>query len=497
MLGFCPACTANGPADLASPGQDAALGAMPLGDANEPVARKFANDDKKDGASEAAPAGLPAQGSARQPAAAPASFRKATTRPDPRAPFVEPSPARDEEFKRKLANYKKNKTPAVVFIGFSTAGKTWLLHRYIEQLGDLVNFHTPIDLVTDEKEGVRLSGTTEFLFYDIIPDDGKYCLIDTPGEYTQRLVRGELAGIWPLVAALEYASSVVVALPSDVVLLGPATLRLKEADIDLLVNRAIGSGPDREAELLDLRAWVDDLIFEAGKVRKFASGLGLAVATLSYVRAHGIDPCDREKFEAEVTMERVIDHLGTRGAFTPIGGRSGLACPTYFALTKSDRLVAALCGDQNFTGEASELNALKNDLMTMPETRFLHELVKYRGFADRRKYPLSQPADFVRNVDKLLFSRLTRFFPMARFDFVTAFFGHDYTDLLRKNHYEVHPAHGVNQMRDWLREAQILAARGDRQLSHHNMARNIYDFVNRVTKSASGQIFPTKDEPSR
>lgn len=450
VLGFCPTCAANGPPEFPAPpeviaGEEDLAAADEVEQSEQQVPRDESPVAKNQ---EVAP--------------------------------IETRVIDDASFKARLSAYKARNVPAAVFIGFQAAGKTWLLLRYMHWLSEQrgVDFLSHVPSAASEDPDSRVGGTTNLEFMDAVIGGRQSIFIDTPGEYTQRLARGEVQGIGQLVASLDYASALMIALPADIVLFGPAARRLRPGRIDELIAESLkGLNPTPQMER-DLRGWVENLRVQTMAVRAFADGLGLAAGALSLVRSLQSD-CFDEKFK-NITPDAIIAHLGTPNEFKPVGGATGLTCPAFFALTKADRVVAALFGDQPFTEVGSELNDLKNELIQMPQTRFLHALAKHCGFVDRKRYPLDHPADFVRNVNPQLHHKLTRFFPMGRFDFVTAFFGHDYTDALNEEHYADLPAHGIDHMHDWLGAARRIAANGERRLSEHNLARQLYLYVNAV-----------------
>jgi hypothetical protein len=71
---------------------------------------------------------------------------------------------------------------------------------------------------------------------------------------------------------------------------------------------------------------------------------------------------------------------------------------------------------------------------------------------------------------KDLHAQLVSHFPLSKFDFVTAFYGHDDQDSLLRTHYRRHPPHGVVEMIEWIMQAKRLRNRPRLFRRHYGLA---------------------------
>ena len=359
-----------------------------------------------------------------------------------------------EIFKKELEDALAAGYFPILFFGFRTAGKTWLLHRLRYELtfgeGDTIDCQPPFAPITDE-EGVRdLGGTTKPEFYYFIGAKQPFVLIDINGEAIEDLVKGEFQAVRELLAAMRVAKAMIIALPSDVVIFGPAFPGAKR-DAEILAwakqNAAAPVDGDRVLN------WAKDFRNDKAKLTNFTTGLFLAVGALSYMRVHNLDPLKVADF-AQITLPKVRAHIADYKRRRPVGGRSGVDCPTFFALTKADRVLPL------YSREPSDavLKLRYNDVRDRFETRIFKTIGQRAGF-ETEPLTMSDPWLVVRRANKTLHNRLLANFPLAKFDHAAAFFGHDGSDLLTADHYEQHPQFGVAEMIEW-----ISAARGIRRL---------------------------------
>lgn len=419
-------------------------------------------------------------------------------------PEPEPDPARaaaeldETRFFAELKRIQDRKSFAIIFLGFREAGKTWLLHRIKEQLfeRDGVNCEPPFERVeTSAGERKELPGTTTIEFHHVLGQPG-FVLIDIPGEQTRELMNAKFRDLRMLLAAMNYAQAMIVALPSDVMMFGPLLPTPAEAttieDEDEAERRQKEDPPDPDAELLAIaggdtplgpkataavKAWADALRKSSETVSSFAFGLFRVAAILSYLRHNNIDPADDEAFE-KVSADNVLTHIMSAKDWQKVGGVEGMDYPTFFALTKADR-VLPLFGDASgdgagdLTGDAL-LAKLDAEIGKRRETRVMKWLAERARIEPQL---LADPWQFVRATRKSLHGQIVNSFPMAKFDYVTAFYGHDGKTSLTSQHYERHPPHGVYEVLEW-----ILRVRSSRRLPsmlrfHHRLARRARHFI--------------------
>lgn len=372
---------------------------------------------------------------------------------DAGAPPTPPDPdtlARKTEeatFFRRLASIQEDKKFAILFLGFRAAGKTWLLHRMKEQLfsQDGVGCepkYRPVKPRRGDRE--ELPGTTKIEFHEVMTAPS-FMLIDINGESTQDLVEASFADLRMLLAAMRYAKAMIIALPTDFMIFGPL---LPNEDAEVLEAAADGGTLD-ESQEARLRAWAEAFREGSDQLDDFTEGLFRIAGILSYLRYHDIDPADEEAY-AKVTLEAVTRHMGRPNERTPVGGPAGLDCPTFFALTKADRVMPVFFKTTDPVREKRD-----REILARPETRVFKALAQ-EASNYYAKLPLSDPWEAVRWVRKNLHTQLITYFPLAKFDYATAFYGHDGGLTMARDHYDKHPQHGVYEVLEWISDARGL-----------------------------------------
>jgi hypothetical protein len=384
--------------------------------------------------------------------------------------------------------------PNVALIGYKTAGKTWLLHRLKHHLFEDKGADLDPEFETVPEEGQLLPGTSEIEFHDIV-NAPPWTIVDTPGEFTRALIAGEIESLGPLVAVLGRAKAIIITLPADTLVFGPQVDRkriMTAADRRAIAEKACGEDAD-EAEIAAIDAFIKGLRDDCLDIERFAKGMFRAAATLSYVRKEGINALDPEQYK-QVTWAKVRSHCGDP-SFAPIGGLDGLDCPVFVALTKADRVVSVLQGDREIPGVDEIINLRRQDMLAWPETRALQALAEHSGLLDNfHRYRLDRPSEFVRALAPALHTRLVRFCPMSRFDFVSAFFGHDYTTSLKFGHYAHCPQWGVDHMFDWMRDALGLSKKTEKRKARQKFARRIHFAIHGIPQPGAAGLYKTGDE---
>lgn len=407
----------------------------------------------------------------------------------------------DETFIQKMRSVQASGLPSVVFIGFAAAGKTWMVHRFLEGVSKRADC-PPFTKVNDrtEPQGRDLGASTTFTIYDVQDRKRPYHLIDTPGEETRLLMQlGDeqkteaWKEAWKIVAALKQASAVVIALPADVMFFGPAigTLvnekKLKTDPGARAFAKELLGNPARvtREQTLQVREWAEQLLDNNGDMETFVSGIINAVALLSYVQDKDIDPLDHEAFKAKVSREAVLQHRQEKREFQGWNAKDGLACPTFFALTKADLVVSSMLGAEALQN-SPELAKRCREMEQRLDVRAMRELARKEGMLDNRhSFPFAVPSDFVRAVNEGLHNRLIETFQLARFDFVTAFFGHDGSTRVTSSHYTRFPEQGVRQMREWIGEARRLRSKRYARW-RHRVAREFHFVLHGIDSEDMG-----------
>lgn len=384
----------------------------------------------------------------------------------------------DSAFIENMNKVRRSGLPSVVFIGFKAAGKTWMVHRFLEQISvnaDCYPAFDPVDAIK-EPEGRDLGASTAFSTYRVMDSNKPYWLIDTPGEETALLMSlgSEAENMpaeawkeaWKIVAALHQASAVVIALPADVMFFGPSISGLiheKALLTDAGAKSFLGElnagkeGKGVKSRIKALQDWARSLSNNHSDMETFVRGIINAVAALSYVRAADIDPLDPVKFRSGVSRDKVLEHRADKRKFSGWGEGDGLDCPTFFALTKADLVISSMLGSVPGDKEKLEMDKRRNEMLERPDIKAMRALATKGGMLDdRSRFPLAHPSDCVRELNPALHNRLIENFALGRFDYVTAFFGHDGSTRLMHHHYKHFPPLGVREMREWIRDARQL-----------------------------------------
>lgn len=377
----------------------------------------------------------------------------------------------------------------VVFIGYKTAGKTWLLHRLRQFLFSARNANLRPKFTPVPAGGQSLPGTSDIEFHDIVTKS-KWTIVDTPGEFTSALIEGELESLGELVALLSSAKAIVIALPADTLVFGrliDRTHTMSDAARRQIARDVCGEGAHQDdVEYID--EFIKGLRDDHRDFLSFAGGMYLAASTLSYVRTKPVNPLDEAEFQT-VTEDLVVDHCG-EDSFQPIGGPDGLTCPVFVALTKADRVVGALHDERQMSKAGDTIARRHKEMRNLLETKALRALAEYGGMLqDFDPRQLSRPSEFVRTLAPELHARLVNFCPMVRFDFVSAFFGHDYnTTTLASGAYTEHPQWGVDHMFEWIRDAIGLSKQSEKRKKRQVLARRIHFAIHGVPDPDAGSL---------
>lgn len=411
---------------------------------------------------------------------------------------------------KRIAGLKATNTPAALVLGMPTAGKTWLIQRMKMQLANHYTLLPPLaineteidsDAVqardqaeyrreylpapagadrpeqdgppparpsTAEEENARreeqAAGETgrssAIVNHRFISRHDRFALIDIPGEQVTQLVNRNYSSLRGLLAALDYARVIIIALPADVVLLGNELA--KHDDV-----RTLGK----------YRQMKEDV----DAIDRFTNAVALIAAARSLMQHKRIsvrwrDPSDPpDDFDLNITPDNVENHLMSKD-FIPIGGIDGLDCPAFFALTKADKVLStidvlpdAAADPQDapafLVGNAairqSEEAPLLSRLYERSPLRLRSLLSRNTPWAKLHKLlfgqnnvvaQISNPPEMMKQVHPALFNRLTEYLPMSRFDLVAAFYGHT-RSTLRKSDLASTPSIGVTELVEWLGSA--------------------------------------------
>lgn len=356
--------------------------------------------------------------------------------PEPEAPSQEqeaaqaeqpaPAPAsdalilsEDERIFEELKSLQERGIFVVTLIGSFEGGKTWFLQRLKHELhnrrGIWVDPPPPI-------EGEEVRRTNNFSVHMIrarSPFGGEteqFAIVDLPGETVRRLVEDPGRAPRSLLAAMNSAGAMIVALPADEVLLGSyanQVLQILESPDDALERherRRKGqfarkmADPDyakRLRELAETDAFLTNLTDRLCKV----------TSMLSTMRANGMT-LTADARQPLVTNAMVDAHVRS-GKFAPF------RTPTFIALTKADRI--------------ANLDVVGRDLLGRDQAAAAAAMM--------------DPRQLVMEHRQALPAVLDHWFEHHKFDFVAAFEGHNGDTKIRYNRY---PCRGIMGVIDWI-----------------------------------------------
>ena len=428
---------------------------------------------------------------------------------------------------RQLEILQAANVPAVLFLGVRTSGKTWLMQRMKHVLRNKYDCVPPLaidrdrllkssdvqkmdaeaafkemlsHLPPDERkaaEEMRAANSSDrtgaIIFHSFIHSSGNFALIDVPGERIEQIARGQFKSNRDLLAALRYASAIIVAMPADVVLLGE---ELREAEPG---TEDAGAPEQPQSDVHALDRLQDDVELLDG----FIDGIGTIAAVRSLIQASNIPlrwraPGDTEdEFDTGVTPESVLQHRLNNTACLPIGGRDGSDCPAFFALTKSDRFFAALdfqpdaanasvAAQKRFNAanreleQSADITILRQCYSASPinpdnrplDNDLFSRLFRSISGAGVPTVEISNPPELVRTFNTALFNRLTDYMPMSRMDLVAAFYGNT-RNTLQRSDFKRTEFVGVNELIRWMGEVRS-GVINDWHVWARNVFRHLY-----------------------
>lgn len=428
---------------------------------------------------------------------------------------------------KRIEELRRRNVPIVLFLGMRTTGKTWLIQRMKHMLDGQFDCHPAVKLThkaiesdaistadeTEQRqkylgraelskaerralEEQRAAGdsgrTSAMIFHEFEPindgDGNEFVLVDVPGEDFRLLADGQYSAIRSLACALKYAGTVIVALPSDITLLG---------------SRVSASEFDAAGDIDAVRADHDF-------VQKLTGSLADMSKMRSILLSKNVDvawkPDDGEPdaYDRAITAENLRAHTWKTGR-QPFGGEDGMGCPVYIALTKADKFFAASKKLPDMRGAPADLVEKLADANTklgkvsdgqlfaqlfQSSALNLKNLLETPGWLGdtlkvligKRSHvaPISNPPEMLLQANDGLFNRLNANFPMSRIDLVAAFYGHTGNTLCLAD-LEDHPEIGVKQMTDWLAKVH-----DDGINSYHGWARSAFARIYRTDEQIAG-----------
>ncbi|MBX7250275.1 MAG: 50S ribosome-binding GTPase, partial [Caulobacteraceae bacterium] len=375
--------------------------------------------------------------------------------PDPEPEIIED--ADDGDVKSStLRSMRENGDFVVALLGYPTAGKTWFLNRLKKFcVGDRYSVVPP-----PARPGQMVNGTDHIEDHYFANTGGKFVVIDIPGERFERAVQNRFATEPRLLEVVQTCQALIVVLPTDEVLLsGRAAARVgapsreeikPEADA---LRRAL---PAQDAAVKRARAALTRAQKEAALSRGDPAMKKAAQAAQKKLDALEAE-LDRslqrqsllEMADAGLRLETFIEGIGSLAAIASMldSGKSPrelarighreiaahfvspefkawrAAKPVFGALTKAD---LALAMDDATRALVDETDPREVDLMV---------------HFDR------DPLETIRHFRPELANQFQEWFGWSKFDFVTAFGGHDGSRVIQ---YEGRDHHGVWAVIDWI-----------------------------------------------
>lgn len=343
--------------------------------------------------------------------------------PDPAAASGALILSEDERIFEELKSLQERGIFVVTLIGSFEGGKTWFLQRLKHELhnrrGIWVDPPPPI-------EGEEVRRTNNFSVHMIrarSPFGGEteqFAIVDLPGETVRRLVEDPGRAPRSLLAAMNAAGAMIVALPADEVLLGGyanQVLQILESPDDALERHerrrksqfvrkmAEPDYANRLRELAEADAFLTNLTGRLCKV----------TAMLSTMRANGM-ALTADARQPLVTNDMVEAHVRS-GRFAPF------RTPTFIALTKADRI--------------ADLDAVGRDLLGKDQAAATEAMLDPRQLVMEHRHALPAVLD--------------HWFEHHKFDFVAAFEGHNGDTRIRYNRYRCRGIMGVIDWISWVR----------------------------------------------
>lgn len=407
---------------------------------------------------------------------------------------------------KRIDELRATGMPAVLFLGLRTTGKTWLLQRMKYLLNNNYTPKPPLAITEEEvtsddvqerdqedqirefnaaelaaDEEARAAGDTsrssKIIVHRFLAREGSFALIDIPGERVDQFINGNYSALRDFMAALRYASAIIVALPADLSLL------CSDADDDM----------DMESSAL-----LEAIKRENTQLSKFENALLFMASARSLMRHKNIDARwkdandPEDDYDREITADKVEQHA-TSPQSDPVGGPDGEDCPTFFALTKADKFFAAVeelpdCAHVGSEQDRKKFERGNKKLCEQEEGRLLKTLYETSSIRrpmslvgklwvqitellrGKKEAPtqLSNPPEMVMQARGSLFNKLTENFPLSRFDLVAAFYGHT-GNTLQNADFKRYPATGVSELSEWLS-----AVHGDGIQLGHIRARRVF-----------------------
>jgi len=396
------------------------------------------------------------------PALAEPAATEPTVGPEPEAEVIQLPPeiiedADDGDLKSStLKALRDNGDFVVALLGYPTAGKTWFLNRLKKFcVGDSYSVTPP-----PARPGQVVNGTDHIEDHYFANTDGKFVLIDIPGERFERAVQNRFATEPRLLEVVQTCRAMIVVLPTDEVLFsGRAAARVgapsreeikPEADT---LRRALPTQEQvvKRARAAAAKATKDAAANKADPELKKAAAA--AQKKLEAVQAEFDRNLERlgllEMADAGLRLETFIEGIGSLAAIASMldSGKAPREVAGYDHRVIASHIISPEFRDWSQSKPVFAALTKADLLLTVDDaTRSLIDE------DDAREVELLEhfdrdPLETVRYFRPELANQFQAWFGWSKFDFVTAFGGHDGSRVIQ---YEGRAHHGVWAVIEWI-----------------------------------------------
>ncbi|MEW4449079.1 hypothetical protein [Qipengyuania sp. JC766] len=387
-----------------------------------------------------------------------------------------------ERIYRRWSAWKRNpdQVEFVTVFGFPTAGKTWLTARLLEKLPErgwdrtidpILGSANLYDYITAYRS---IGQTRNLLVHAVVPqgsgDEKHIELVDIPGEFVRRLVEEPRAAPpLSLIAALAMSDRVIIAVPSDVCVLGSlvaagiqdnpkgrdrqSIVEEIERRDDLDLDRRRAELAERIAELRKGDALEGEEYSAAWKEYEDVS-VQLVEKIVLYEHARLLQFADRMN-DVFGQVAHVLDRFGRDGLFDektdpdtwlrdfdPLDALKlpPISSTSFAALTKADRVVPLLTDALGGLPQCEEWRDL-------PERKVFYDRLCEAGWNDTLGARVGDPRLVVSLLNPKLLNRFDRWLPRMQYEWASADWeSGDWAIEMDMSH----PDAGVDRLCDWL-----------------------------------------------
>ncbi len=357
-------------------------------------------------------------------------------------------------FRADLNAIKEDGIFALMLIGHSAAGKTWLLNRLKYELTEMSpGLSCSPRYVAD---GERAPRTTEMRVHRFSypgEEARDFAIIDIPGDRLKAFWTLEYAQASVVIEAMAVARALVIAIPAELTFLSNQYVALEKSAqrrgglTPELMRERFGMEQSEQGEINALLTYVKTAIAGDGHLKNFENGLIEMAKVVSYVRQNRLEMSEEGIANADLTQTR-IDEFLRRNKIQPFGGKDGLDLPVFVALTQSDGFLPHMRDHED-----SEIRHIDEDMFKQGKTRFINALFRNAPtvFEESCRH-IDDPRWLLQKHRTRFLRALDYWMPLNRVDFVAAFYGHGGNDTIDYSD----PHFGVEPLLQWMQQVHFL-----------------------------------------